>query len=66
MDFYQKVVVILCVFEVIRVLQNSVQLWYNHRKQKDLLDGLDDITNEDIRNQRKVYKLLLERLEDEE
>lgn len=50
---------VLVVTQVIRVTQNAIQL----RKQVKQLSHLEDVTNEDLRTQKKAYTLIVDYLE---
>lgn len=50
---------VLVVTQVIRVTQNAIQL----RRQVKQLSHLEDVTNEDLRTQKKAYTLLVDYLE---
>lgn len=54
---------VLVITQVIRIVQNSINLHRQNEMIKMQIDGLDDVTNEDIRTQKKVFRLLLKRLE---
>ena len=49
----------LVVTQVIRVTQNAIQL----RRQVKQLSHLEDVTNEDLRTQKKAYTLIVDYLE---
>ena len=50
---------VLVVTQVIRVTQNEIQL----RRQVKQLSHLEDVTNEDLRTQKKAYTLIVDYLE---
>ena len=50
---------VLVVTQVIRVTQNAIQL----RRQVKQLSHLEDVTNEDLRTQKKAYTLIVDYLE---
>ena len=57
---------VLVITQIIRIVQNAVNLHRQDEMIKKQIDHLDDVTNEDIRTQKMVYRLLLKRLEAEE
>lgn len=50
---------VLVVTQVIRVTQNAIQL----RRQVKQLSHIEDVTNEDLRTQKKAYTLIVDYLE---
>lgn len=54
---------VLVITQIIRIVQNSVNLCRQNQMIKKQIDSLDDVTNDDIRTQKKVFRLLLKRLE---
>ena len=50
----------LVVSQIIRVVQNTIQLHRQDILFKKALNGVDDITQEDLNNQRKAYRLMIE------
>lgn len=50
---------VLVVTQVIRVTQNAIQL----RRQVKQFSHLEDVTNEDLRTQKKAYTLIVDYLE---
>jgi hypothetical protein len=56
----------LVITQIIRLIQNSMSLKRQNRLVKEQLKGLYDITQEDIDNQRKAYKLVAEYFERKE
>lgn len=57
---------VLVITQIIRIVQNAVNLHHQNEMLKRNIASLDDVTNEDIRTQKKVFRLLLERLENED
>lgn len=53
----------LVVTQIIRLLQNAVQLYRQHVLFKKQLGQIDDVTQEDLDRQRKAYRLIVEYLE---
>jgi aryl carrier-like protein len=54
---------VLVVTQIIRLIQNAVQLHRQNDLIKRQLDGVKDIEQIDIENQRKMHKLVIEYLE---
>lgn len=60
MEIYLAIITtVLVITQVIRVTQNAVQL---HRQVKSIAH-LEDVTNQDLRTQKRAYELLVEFLE---
>lgn len=60
MEVYLAIITtVLVVTQVIRVTQNAVQL----RRQTKSISHLEDVTNQDLRTQKRAYELLVEFLE---
>lgn len=60
MDTYLAIITtVLVVTQIIRVTQNAIQL----RRQAKSISHLDDITNEDLRTQKKAYSMIVDYLE---
>lgn len=57
---------VLVITQIIRLVQNSANLHHQNEMLKRSIESLDDVTNEDIRTQKKVFQLLLKRLESED
>ena len=53
---------VLVITQVIRLIQNSINLQRQNKQLKDI----PNITDEDIEMQKKAYKLIVERLERED
>ena len=56
---------VLVITQIIRLAQNTMSLRKQNQHIKKQLKGLYDITQEDIDNQRKAYKLVAEYFEAE-
>lgn len=52
-------VAILLVTQIIRVIQNAMNLRRQNKIMRKQLDGITDITNEDIERQREAYRLIV-------
>lgn len=50
----------LVLTQIIRLVQNAIQLKRQDAAIKKQLEGLDDITQRDLDNQRKAYRLMVE------
>lgn len=57
-------VAILLVTQIVRVIQNAIQLRRQTKVIRKQLDGITDITNEDIERQREAYTLVVEYLKE--
>lgn len=53
---------VLVLTQIIRLIQNAVQLHKQNVLFKKQLGQIDDITQEDLDNQRKAYRLIVEYL----
>ena len=53
----------LVLTQVIRLIQNAIQLHRQTKAMQAQLKDIEDITNADIHNQRKMHKLVIEYLE---
>ena len=63
MDKYLAIITtVLVVTQIIRVVQNTIQLRRQTRMMKARLDKLDDVTNEDLQMQKEAHKLIVEYL----
>lgn len=63
MDKYLAIITtVLVVTQIIRVVQNAMQLRRQTRMMKARLDKLDDVTNEDLQMQKEAYRLIVEYL----
>lgn len=49
--------------QAIRLIQNSISLRKQNLITKKQLEGIQNITNEDIENQRRMHKLAIEYFE---
>ena len=66
MDKYLVIITTaLVVTQIIRVVQNTIQLRRQRLMMKARLDRLDDVTNEDLRLQKEAYRLIVEHLKGE-
>ena len=54
----------LVLTQIIRLIQNTIQLRRQNKMFKAQLEGLEDVTNLDIQNQRKMHRLVIEYLEE--
>ncbi len=52
-------VLILLVTQIVRVIQNAVQLRRQNKVINKQFEGITDITNEDIERQREAYRLIV-------
>lgn len=64
MEIYLAIITtVLVVTQVIRLIQNAVQLHRQNVLFKKQLGSIEDVTQEDFQNQRRAYKLQIEFLE---
>ena len=54
---------VLVITQIIRLIQNAIDLKRRNNIVEKQLKGIEDITNEDIYNQRKMHKLAIEYFE---
>ena len=54
---------VLVVTQIVRLIQNAVQLHKQNVLFKKQLGSIEDVTQEDFQNQRRAYKLQIEYLE---
>lgn len=53
---------VLVITQVIRVLQNTIQLHRQGKVVAKTLNGVSEITEEDLKMQKEAYRLIVERL----
>lgn len=53
---------ILVITQVIRVMQNTIRLVHSGKALKTQLGSIENITDEDINNQREAYNLVVKYL----
>lgn len=63
MDKYLVIITtVLVVTQIIRVVQNTMQLRRQTRMMKKQLDRLNDVTNEDLTTQKEAFRLIVKHL----
>lgn len=63
MDKYLVIITTaLVITQIIRVVQNTMQLRRQTRMMKKQLDRLNDVTNEDLNMQKEAFRLIVEHL----
>ena len=63
MDKYLVIITTaLVITQIIRVAQNTIQLYRQTRMMKKRLDRLEDVTNEDLNMQKEAFRLIVEHL----
>lgn len=63
MDKYLVIITTaLVITQIIRVVQNIMQLRRQTRMMKKQLDRLNDVTNEDLNMQKEAFRLIVEHL----
>ena len=55
---------ILVSTQIVRVVQNGINLYMNNKKIKAALNQVSDITEEDLKTQREAYRLIVEHLKE--
>lgn len=64
MNTYLTIMVtILVLTQIVRIIQNTVQLRRQYKLFQAQLGQLDDITQEDLDMQRRAYRLIVDRFE---
>ena len=66
MIYLQIVVTVILLTQLARVIQNGISLYRQNRTFKEACGQLSDVTQEDMENQRKAYRLMVEHYEREE
>lgn len=66
MIYLQIVVTVILLTQLARVIQNGINLYRQNKTFKDACGQLSDVTQEDMENQRKAYRLMVEHYEREE
>ena len=51
---------ILVVTQVIRIVQNTINLYRNNKVYEAQLKQIEDVTQEDLETQREAYRLMVE------
>ena len=51
---------VLVATQIVRVVQNGINLHMNNKKIKAALNQVSDITEEDLKTQREAYRLIVE------
>lgn len=64
MNIYLTMMVTVLVFtQIVRIVQNTIQLRRQYKLFQAQLGQLDDITQEDLDMQRRAYRLIVDYLE---
>ena len=66
MIYLQTVVTLILLTQLARVIQNGISLYRQNKTFKEACGQLSDVTQEDMENQRKAYRLMVEHYEREE
>ena len=66
MIYLQIAVTLILVTQLARTIQNGISLYRQNKTFKDACGQLSDVTQEDMENQRKAYRLMVEHYEREE
>ena len=63
MNMYLAIITtVLVVTQIVRVVQNGINLYMSNKKIKAALNQVSDITEEDLKTQREAYRLIVEHL----
>lgn len=63
MNIYLAIITtVLVITQVIRVLQNTIQLYRQGKVVAKTLNGVSEITEEDLKMQKEAYRLIVEHL----
>ena len=65
MVYLQIAVTLIFVTQLARTIQNGISLYRQNKTFKDACGQLSDVTQEDMENQRKAYRLMVEHYERE-
>ena len=65
MIYLQIAVTLIFVTQLARTIQNGISLYRQNKTFKDACGQLSDVTQEDMENQRKAYRLMIEHYERE-
>jgi len=65
MIYLQIVVTVILLTQLTRTIQNGISLYRQNKTFKDACGQLSDVTPEDMENQRKAYRLMVEHYERE-
>ena len=63
MIYLQIVVTVILLTQLVRVIQNGISLFRQNEVFKESCGQLGDVTEEDLENQRKAYRLMIEHYE---
>ena len=66
MIYLQIVVTAILLTQLTRTIQNGISLYRQNKTFKEACGQLSDVTQEDMENQRKAYRLMIEHYEREE
>ena len=65
MIYLQIVVTAILLTQLTRTIQNGISLYRQNKTFKEACGQLSDVTQEDMENQRKAYRLMIEHYERE-
>lgn len=51
---------ILVITQIIRIVQNTINLYRNNKVFEAQLKQIDEVTNEDLKTQKEAYRLMVE------
>ena len=66
MIYLQIVVTVILLTQLTRAIQNGISLYRQNKTFKEACGQLSDVTQEDMDNQRKAYRLMVAHYEREE
>ena len=65
MIYLQIVVTVILLTQLTRTIQNGISLYRQNKVFKESCGQLSDVTQQDLENQRKAYRLMIEYYEKE-
>jgi len=66
MIYLQIAVTLILLTQLVRVIQNGINLSHQTKVFKESCEQLGDVTKEDMENQRKAYRMMIAHYEREE
>ena len=66
MIYLQIVVTAILLTQLVRVIQNGISLFRQNKVFKESCGQLSDVTQQDLENQRKAYRMMVAHYEREE
>lgn len=66
MIYLQIVVTVILLTQLVRTIQNGISLYRQNKVFKESCGQLSDVTQQDLENQRKAYRMMVAHYEREE